>query len=111
MAELVDYVEQGERRRTLIEERVQAGLAVARRRLRPPTIDAAKLVARIGWAPALQGAGGVSGRQTEVQISELFDPSSDQRELVRYYPRPPDHFRWHVTPRNPSFQRRSIRWR
>jgi DNA invertase Pin-like site-specific DNA recombinase len=86
--------------RSLIQERVQAGLAAARRRGRrggrPPAIDAEKLaavmaaldsgatkaavcrtfgikrstlldsLARIGWAPALQNAGGVSGTTTAI---------------------------------------------
>jgi len=89
--------------RSLIQERVQAGLAAARRRGRrggrPPAIDAEKLAAviaaldsgatkaavcrtfgikrstlldslvRIGWAPALQGAGGVSGATTAIDRS------------------------------------------
>jgi hypothetical protein len=89
--------------RSLIQERVQAGLAAARRRGRrggrPPAIDAEKLaaviaaleggatkatvcrtfgikrstlldsLARIGWAPALQGAGGVSGATTAIDRS------------------------------------------
>jgi DNA invertase Pin-like site-specific DNA recombinase len=89
--------------RSLIRERVQAGLAAARRRGhrggRPPAIDAEKLaaviaaldsgatktavcrtfgikrstlldsLARIGWAPALQGAGGVSGATTAIDRS------------------------------------------
>jgi len=85
--------------RSLIQERVQAGLAAARRGGRPPAIDAEKLAAviaaldsgatkaavcrtfgikrstlldslvRIGWAPALQGAGGVSGATTAIERS------------------------------------------